>query len=106
MSDNNQLSQEQYESMLAHVAELGVRYIQTGLGRYFLRDAFNDLCERSGANRGINHECTIGRQKLLAQSICIKAIPCLDRVANDRRQKVLDEMSEDYSPTRSRGIRR
>lgn len=69
-----------------------------------MRDAFDDFCERSGANKGINDECTIGRRKLMAQSICIKAISSLDRVAVDRLEAELYKMAEAYR--RSRGMHR
>ncbi len=105
MNKNNViLSQEQYNSLQARVTDLGVRYIKTGFGWFTLRKAFDDFCERSGANKGINDECTIGRRKLMAQSICIKAISSLDRVSNDRLEAELYKMAENYHSDRSRGM--
>lgn len=105
MNKNNViLSQEQYNSLQARVTDLGVHYIKTGFGWFTLRKAFDDFCERSGANKGINDECTIGRRKLMAQSICIKAISSLDRVSNDRLEAELYKMAENYHSDRSRGM--
>lgn len=104
--NNDRLSQEQYEAMQAHVTELGVQFIKTGFGWFSLRHAFDDFCEHSGANKGINYECTIGRRKLMAQSICIKAIPFLERAANNRLEAELYKMAENYHPDRSRGMSR
>lgn len=107
MNKNNViLSQEQYNALQTHVTELGVRYIKTGFGWFSLRNAFDDFCERSGANKGINEECSIGRRKLMAQSICIKAIPNLDRAANNRLEAELYKMAENFHPDRSKGMHR
>lgn len=103
-TNNGILSQEQYNSLQARVTELGVRYIKTGFGWFSLRKAFDDFCERSGANKGINDECTIGRRKLMAQSLCIKAISRLDRASIDRLEVELYKMAENYHPDRSRGM--
>ncbi len=103
-TNNGILSQEQYNSLQARVTELGVRYIKTGFGWFSLRKAFDDFCECSGANKGINDECTISRRKLIAQSICIKAISSLDRASIDRLEAELYKMAENYHPDRSRGM--
>jgi len=102
--NNSTLSQEQYDILQDRVTTLCVHYIKTGFGWFSMRDAFDDFCERSGANKGINDECTIGRRKLMAQSICIKAISSLDRVAVDRLEAELYKMAEAYR--RSRGMHR
>jgi hypothetical protein len=101
---DNSLSQEQYNSLQAHVTDLGVRYIKTGFGWFTLHKAFDDFCERSGANKGINDECSIGRRKLMAQSVCIKAISRLDRVFNNRLEAELYQMAENYHSDRPRGM--
>lgn len=77
MKDN--ISHEEYRSKLANVADLAVSYINTGNGYFRMRDAFNGLAEQCGANKGINDEATIGRRKLLAQSVCIE---CISRLSS------------------------
>ncbi|MDO4158895.1 MAG: hypothetical protein Q4D41_00375 [Prevotellaceae bacterium] len=101
MSENkHQLSQEQYESMLAHVAELGVHRVQTGFGWDSLRKAFNELAETCGANNGINHESTIGRRKILAQAVCIRCISRLSHSELLKAEQELFSIAEDISPRR------
>ena len=73
------ISHEEYRSKLANVADLAVSYINTGNGYFRMRDAFNQLAEQCGANKGINDEATIGRRKLLAQSVCIE---CISRLSS------------------------
>lgn len=99
-------NQQEYNDKLVEVASLAVAYANTDTGWYKMRDAFNELCEKSGANRGINQEATIGRRKLLVQSICIQTIPSLSKEANNWLEDQLKDIAEDYTPTRSRGIRR
>lgn len=106
MKASNELSQEQYDSQVNHIAELGINYVNTDRGWYDMRDSFNELCEKSGANKGINLEATIGRRKLLVDSICIKTIHKLERDAVDYLKDQLNDIAEDYTPARSRGLRR
>ena len=106
MNERNQLSQEQYDSKVNHIAEMGINYVNTDRGWYDMRDSFNELCEQSGANKGINHEATIGRRKLLADTICIRTISKLSNEAVDYLKDTLNDMAEDYTPERSRGMRR
>lgn len=80
------ISHEEYRSKLANVAGLAVSYINTGNGYFRMRDAFNQLAEQCGANKGINDEATVGRRKLLAQSVCIECISRLSSHSNDRLQ--------------------
>ena len=87
MKDN--ISHEEYRSKLANVADLAVSYINTGNGYFRMRDAFNQLAEQCGANKGINDEATVGRRKLLAQSVCIECISRLSSHSNDRLQGAL-----------------
>ena len=75
------ISHEEYRSKLANVA---------------------DLAEQCGANKGINDEATIGRRKLLAQSVCIECISRLSNHSNDRLQGELYVIAEDNSPRRGR----
>lgn len=106
MKENHQLTQEQYNSKLSNVADLAVNYAKTGFGLYSMRTAFNELCECSGANKCINHESTIGRRKLLVQSVCIQAISRLSREDNQSLENQLNKIAEDYTEARSRGLRR
>ena len=93
-------SHEEYRSKLANVADLAVSYINTGNGYFRMRDAFNQLAEQCGANKGINDEATVGRRKLLAQSVCIECISRLSNHSNDRLQGELYVIAEDISPRR------
>lgn len=102
--NNGILSQEQYDILQDIVTKLCVHYIKTGFGWFSMRDAFDDFCERSEANKGINYECTVGRRKLIAQSICINAISSLDRAAIDRLETELYKIAEAYQG--SRGMHR
>lgn len=83
------ISHEEYRSKLANVADLAVSYINTGNGYFRMRDAFNQLAEQCGANKGINDEATVGRRKLLAQSVCIECISRLSSHSNDRSRRAL-----------------
>ena len=96
------ISHEEYRSKLANIADLAVSYINTGNGYFRMRDAFNGLAEQCGANKGINDEATIGRRKLLAQSVCIECISRLSSHSNDRLQGELYVIAEDISPRRGR----
>ena len=96
------ISHEEYRSKLANVADLAVSYINTGNGYFRMRDAFNQLAEQCGANKGINDEATVGRRKLLAQSVCIECISRLSSHSNDRLQGELYVIAEDISPRRGR----
>ena len=78
------ISHEEYRSKLANVADLAVSYINTGNGYFRMRDAFNGLAEQCGANKGINDEATVGRRKLLAQSVCIECISSSQKVGDNR----------------------
>ena len=97
---NNDISHEEYRGKLVNVANLAVSYINTGNGYFRMSDAFNDLAEQCGANKGINDEATIGRRKILAQSVCVECISRLSRQANDRLQGELYVIAEDISPRR------
>ena len=100
------MTHQEYKDKLAQVARLAVAYVKTDQGYYQMRDAFNELCEKSGANRGINLEATIGRRNLLVQSVCIETIPSLSKEANDWLEEQLKDIANDYTPARSRGFRR
>lgn len=65
---NQDFNQQQYNDKLAQVASLAVTYAKDGTGYHSMKDAFNELCEISHANKGIDHENTIGRRTLLVQS--------------------------------------
>ena len=97
---NEELTQQQYKDKLAEVATLAVHYVKTDRGYYSMRDAFNELAEQSGADKGINSEATIGRRKILAQSVCIECIPHLGREANAWLQDQLYDIAEDIHPRR------
>jgi len=103
---NNEMSHQEYKDKLAQVASLAVNYVKTDQGYYQMRDAFNELCEKSGANKGINQEATIGRRNLLVQSVCIETIPSLSKEANKWLEDQLKDIANDYTPARSRGFRR
>lgn len=103
---NDEMIHQEYKDKLAQVASLAVSYVKTDQGYYQMRDAFNELCEKSGANKGINHEATIGRRNLLVQSVCIETIPSLSKEANDWLEEQLKDIANDYAPARSRGFRR
>lgn len=94
----NDISHEEYRSKLANVADLAVSYINTGNGYFRMRDAFNQLAEQCGANKGINDEATIGRRKLLAQSVCIECISRLSNHSNDRLQGELYVICRGHFP--------
>ena len=64
---NQDFNQQQYNDKLAQVASLAVTYAKDGTGYHSMKDAFNELCEISHANKGIDQENTIGRRTLLVQ---------------------------------------
>ena len=103
---NGEMSQQEYRDKLAQVASLAVAYAKTDRGYYQMRDAFNELCEKSGANKGINDEATIGRRVLLGQRVCIETIPSLSKEANKWLEDQLKDIANDYTTTRTRGFRR
>ena len=106
-NNENQMTQEQYNSKVKEVAQKAIHYVQTDNGWFSMRDSFNELCEGAGANKVINHEATIGRRKLLAQSVCIQCISELKREAVDWLQDQLNDIAEDYEdPRQARGFRR
>ena len=57
---NQDFNQQQYNDKLAQVASLAVTYAKDGTGYHSMKDAFNELCEISHANKGIDQENTIG----------------------------------------------
>lgn len=67
---NQDFNQQEYNDKLAQVANLAVTYAKDGTGYHSMKDAFNELCEISHANKGIDQENTIGRRTLLVQSVC------------------------------------
>ena len=103
---NEGMSHLEYRDKLAQVARLAVAYVKTDRGYYQMREAFNELCEKSGANKGINQEATIGRRILMVQTVCIETIPSLSKEANDWLEEQLKDIANDYTPARSRGFRR
>ena len=103
---NEEMTHQEYKDKLAQVASLAVAYAKTGSGFYQMREAFNELCEKSGANKGINDEATIGRRILMVKTVCIETIPSLSKAAIDRLEEQLKDIANDYSPARSRGFRR
>ena len=103
---NGEMSQQEYRDKLAQVASLAVAYAKTDRGYYQMRDAFNELCEKSGVNKGINEEATIGRRVLLVQRVCIETIPSLSKEANKWLEDQLKDIANDYTTTRTRGFRR
>lgn len=98
-------TQEQYRSKIKEVAEKAVHYVETDNGWYPMRDAFNELAEESGANKGINREAIIGRRKLLVQSVCIECISKLSREANDWLEDQLNDIAEEYAPRQRSRLR-
>ena len=100
------MTQQEYRDKLAQIASLAVAYVKTDKGYYQMRDAFNELCEKSGANKGIDNAATIGRRNLLVQRVCIETIPSLSKEANKWLEEQLKDIANDYAPVRSRGCRR
>jgi hypothetical protein len=102
-----EMTQQEYRSKLAKVAELAVDYVKNDRGYNQMRDAFNELAEQCAANKGINEEATIGRRKLLVQSVCIKSLSQLSKESTDWLETQLNDIAEDYEPPRiHRGFRR
>ena len=69
---NQDFNQQEYNDKLAQVANLAVTYAKDGTGYHSMKDAFNELCEISHANKGID-------QKTLSADE-----PCLCRVSASR----------------------
>ncbi len=91
---------QEYRRKLAKVADLAVDYVKNDRGNNQMRDAFNELAEQCGANKGINEEATIGRRKLLVQSVCIKSLSKLSKESTDWLETQLNDIAEDYEPSR------
>ena len=104
--DNNK-EQEEYRTLLRNCAEKAIHYVKTDNGWFSMRDSFNELCEKADANKGINHEATIGRRKSIASAVCIQCIRALSPEANDWLQEQLNDIAADYQePTIRRGFHR
>ena len=104
--DNNK-EQEEYRTLLRNCAEKAIHYVKTDNGWFSMRDSFNELCEKADANKGINHEATIGRRKSIASAVCIQCIRDLSPEANDWLLEQLDDIAEDYQEqTTRRGFHR
>ena len=102
---NNEFPNQQvYDDKVAEIARLAVSFIKTGSGIDRMRSAFNELCERSGANKGIDHDSTLGRRTLIAQSVSIRTIPALTHEELHRLDDKLREIANDY--TEPRAVRR
>ena len=71
---NQDFNQQQYNDKLAQVASLAVTYAKDGTGYHSMKDAFNELCEISHANKGIDQENTIGRRTLLVPGFCMRSL--------------------------------
>ena len=82
------ISHEEYRSKLANVADLAVSYINTGNGYFRMRDTFYGLAEQcTRSQQGASMiDSTVGRRKLLAQSVCIECISRLSSHSNDGLQ--------------------
>ena len=100
------MTQDQFNDKVAQVADSAARYIRTGMGQISLANSFNELAESSGANLGINQECTIGRRKLLVSKICIDCISRLSKGELQHAESVLNEIAENYEQPRRRGLHR
>ena len=103
---NQDFNQQQYNDKLAQVASLAVTYAKDGTGYHSMKDAFNELCAISHANKGIDQENTIGRRTLLVQSVCIKAIHALTPYQNERLEQQLQDIASDYPEHRHLHFRR
>ena len=104
--DNNK-EQEEYRTLLRNCAEKAIHYVKTDNGWFSMRDSFNELCEKADANKGINHEATIGRRKSIASAVCIQCIRDLSPEANDWLLEQLNDIAEDYQEqTTRRGFHR
>ena len=104
--DNNK-EQEEYRTLLRNCAEKAIHYVKTDNGWFSMRDSFNELCEKADANKGINHEATIGRRKSIASAVCIQCIRDLSPEANDWLQEQRNDIAEYYQEqTTRRGFHR
>lgn len=79
---NQDFNQQQYNDKLAQVASLAVTYAKDGTGYHSMKDAFNELCEISHANKGIDQEAT------RAVSILWMTIPETSLTHRSRRLQV------------------
>lgn len=93
-----EMTQEEYREQLAHMTNIAVAYSHDEFHYHLLKDEFNELAERCGANKGINEDATLGRRKLLAQSICIRSISRLHYSKIARVEATLNEIAKDYDP--------
>ena len=93
---NQDFNQQQYNDKLAQVASLAVTYAKDGTGYHSMKDAFNELCEISHANKGIDQENTIGS----------KAIHALTPYQNERLEQQLKDIASDYPEHRHLHFRR
>lgn len=100
------MTQDQFKAKVGKVADSAAKYIRTGMGQISLASSFNELAESSGANLGINQECTIGRRKLLVSKICIDCISRLSIGELHQVESVLNEITENYEQPRRRGLHR
>ncbi len=92
---------QEFHDKVAQVASLAVTYSKTGTGYTEMCNAFNGLCDMSGADRGIDLDCTIARRKLIVQSVCIRCIPSLSSAENNQLEAKLKEIAEDYPERRT-----
>lgn len=103
---NQDFNQQQYNEQTGSGSQ-PCRYLcQGGTGYHSMKDAFNELCEISHANKGIDQENTIGRRTLLVQSVCIKAIHALTPYQNERLEQQLKDIASDYPEHRHLHFRR
>ena len=79
---NQDFNQQQYNDKLAQVASLAVTYAKDGTGYHSMKDAFNELCEISHANKGIDQENTIGRRTLLVQRLSRASSPAFPQIVS------------------------
>ena len=103
---NQDFNQQQYNDKLAQVASLAVTYGKYCTVYLSMKDYFNELCDISHANKGIDQENTIGRRTLLVQSVCIKAIHALTPYQNERLEQQLKDIASDYPEHRHLHFRR
>ena len=93
---NQDFNQQEYNDKLAQVANLAVTYAKDGTGYHSMKDAFNELCEISHANKGIDQENTISRRTLLV----------LTPYQNERLEQQLKDIASDYPEHRHLHFRR
>lgn len=73
---NQDFNQQEYNDKLAQVANLAVTYAKDGTGYHSMKDAFNELCEISHANKGIDQENTIGQTNPACAECLHQGYPC------------------------------